>query len=146
MNLSRSSTIIKTNINRITCLLFLFPLLVFAQGEYEEVNSNKESQGFSLVEKWAMYPGGEKGISEHINTELKYPDQALEDSIQGLVILKYVVQTDGSVSEIEVIESVHPLLDAGARRVIQTMTKWKPAIQRGNPVKSAYEQVFNFKL
>ena len=93
-----------------------------------------------------MYPNGEIGINEHIRKELIYPKEALADSIQGRVVVKYVVQTDGSVDEIEVLKSVNPFLDAEAKRVIRTMEKWKPAIQRGKPVKSAYQQVFKFKL
>ncbi len=125
--------------------LFL-PVLTLAQEEYQEVNPNKESHGFSLIEKWAMYPGGEIGISNYIHRELKYPKSAIRDSIEGVVIVKYVVQTDGRVDEVEIIQSAHPILDEEAKRVIQVMDKWKPAIQGGTAVKLAYEQVFNFKL
>ncbi len=93
-----------------------------------------------------MYPGGEIGVNEHVKNELKYPEEALSDSIQGRVVVRYVVQTDGNVGEIEVVESVHPLLDEEAMRVIRAMQKWKPGIQRGKPIKAAYLQAFNFNL
>lgn len=93
-----------------------------------------------------MYPGGEQGINQFIKRELTYPEEALKDSIEGRVIVRYVVENDGSVGEIEVIQSVHPLLDEEAKRVVKAMQKWKPAIQRGKPVKSAYLQAFNFHL
>jgi TonB family protein len=114
--------------------------------DYQEINPNKGSSGFSLVDQWPMYPNGEIGISQHIKQELSYPEKALTDSIQGRVVVKYVVQTDGSVGEIEVVESVHPLLDKEAKRVIRAMEKWKPAIQEGKPIKAAYLQAFNFNL
>lgn len=114
--------------------------------DYQEINPNKGSSGFSLVDQWPMYPGGKIGIHEHIKQELSYPEEALTDSIQGRVVVKYVVQTDGSVGEIEVVERVHPLLDEEAKRVIRAMEKWKPAIQQGKPVKAAYKQEFNFRL
>lgn len=132
-------------------ITFLLPTVGFSQDmrgdiQYQEVNPNKESGGFSLVDQWPMYPGGEMGINEHIKKELKYPKEAMNDSIQGRVVIRYIIQTDGSVSEIEVVVSVHPLLDAEAKRVIGAMKKWKPAIQRGKAIKTAYEQDFYFKL
>jgi len=131
----------------------LFPFFsLFAQEElqqdknYKEINPNKGAGGFSLVDQWPMYSGGEMGINEHIKNELKYPEEALNDSIQGRVVVRYVVQTDGNVGEIEVVESIHPLLDEEAKRVIRAMEKWKPGVQRGKPIKAAYLQAFNFTL
>lgn len=113
---------------------------------YKEINPNKNAGGFSLVDQWPMYPGGKEGVDEHIKNELNYPEEALKDSIVGRVLVRYVVQTDGSVGEVEVVEGVHPLLDAEAIRVIEAMDRWKPAIQRGKPTKAAYLQAFNFHL
>lgn len=113
---------------------------------YEEVVAIKNQGGFSLVESWAKYPNGEKGITELITNNLKYPEKAIKKKIEGIVTIKYVVQVDGTVGEIEVINSVHPLLDKEAIRVIRLMEKWKPSIQRGKPVKTAYNQDFRFKL
>ena len=76
---------------------------------YQEINPNKGSDGFSLVDRWPMYPGGEQGINQYIKRELTYPEEALKDSIEGRVIVRYVVETDGSVGEIEVIQRVHPV-------------------------------------
>jgi len=113
---------------------------------YEEVVAIKNQGGFSLVESWAKYPNGEKGITELIINNLKYPEKAIKKKIEGIVTIKYVVQVDGTVGEIEVIKSVHPLLDEEAIRVIRLMEKWEPSIQRGKPVKTAYNQDFRFEL
>jgi len=113
---------------------------------YEEVAAIKNQGGFSLVDSWAKYPNGEKGISELITNNLKYPEKAAKKKIEGVVTIKYVVQVDGTVSEIEVVTGVHPLLDKEAVRVIRLMEKWEPTIQRGKPVKTAYNQDIRFKL
>jgi protein TonB len=114
---------------------------------YEEVNPfGDKGSGFSLVEKWPMYPNGQQGINDHIVNTLHYPKQALQDSIYGRVIVRYVVQLDGSIGEVVVVEKVHPLIDEEAVRVIKLMKKWKPGRQKGVPVKTAYQQPINFKL
>lgn len=113
---------------------------------YEEVVAVKNQGGFSLVESWAKYPNGEKGITELIINNLKYPEKAVKKKIEGIVTIKYVVQVDGTVGEIEVTKSVHPLLDNEAIRVIRLMEKWEPSIQRGKAVKTAYNQDFKFEL
>jgi TonB family protein len=139
---------------KITIALYstlLLPIFLMSQNDgrsenYIEINPNPNSSSFSLVDQWPMYPGGEIGVNEHVKNELKYPEEALSDSIQGRVVVRYVVQTDGNVGEIEVVESVHPLLDEEAKRVIRAMEKWKPGVQRGKPIKAAYLQAFNFNL
>jgi protein TonB len=60
--------------------------------------------------------------------------------------VRYVVQLDGSIGEVVVVEKVHPLIDEEAVRVIKLMKKWKPGRQKGVPVKTAYQQPINFKL
>lgn len=113
---------------------------------YKEVLAIKSQGGFLLVDSWAKYPNGEKGIKELIYNNLKYPEEAVKNKIEGVVTIRYVVQTDGTVDEIEVVKSVDPLLDKEAVRVIGLMEKWKPSIQREEPVKTAYNQDIRFEL
>ena len=138
----------------LTILLFVFfsfSSRVFSQDvkdeNYQEINPyGGQSGSFSLVERWPMYPNGIDGVNQHIAENLKYPKKAEKEKVEGRVVISYVVEIDGSVEEIKIIESVNPLLDEEAKRVISTLKKWKPAVQRGNPVKTAYQQVINFKL
>lgn len=129
-------------------LLIVFSIKVFSQDtiNYQEVDPNLNNGGFSLVDKWPMYPNGQTGINEHIKNNLQYPDTARAKGIEGKVIIEYVIQTDGSVGEVKIIESAHPILDEEAVRVIKLMTNWKPGVQRGKPIKTAYLQAFNFEL
>ena len=96
---------------------------------YQEINPNPNTGGFSLVDQWPMYPGGIEGVNKHVEKELKYPKEAKKEKIEGRVVIRYVVQTDGSVGEIQVIESVHPLLDEEAIRVIKRIPPTKYILQ-----------------
>ena len=77
---------------------------------------------------------------------LKYPKEAQENNIQGRVTVKFDVETDGSIGNVKVVRSVHPLLDEEAVRVIKSMPKFKPIIEDGKPVKEQFTMVVPFKL
>lgn len=124
----------------------VLPEKILMKKNYLEVKLFDAENGFSLIEKFAMYPDGIEGIIQHIVNTLKYPRKAQEEKIEGEVIVQYTVDIDGSITNIKVTQSVHDLLDNEAIRVIKQMEKWEPAYQRGKPVKSLYTQLFRFKL
>ncbi|KAF0128631.1 MAG: outer membrane transport energization protein TonB [Bacteroidetes bacterium] len=124
----------------------VLPEKILMKKNYLEVKLFDAENGFSLIEKFAMYPDGKEGIIQHIVNTLKYPRKAQEKKIEGEVIVQYTVDIDGSITNVKVTQSVHDLLDNEAIRVIKQMEKWEPAYQRGKPVKSLYTQLFRFKL
>lgn len=128
-------------------VLFSVSVTTKAQSDttYTEVYPQGIKPDFSIVDSWPMYPGGADGITRHIITNVKYPAAALEAKVKGVVIIAYLVQKDGTVGDVRVVKSVHPALDQEAIRVIQLMKPWKPAIQRGEPVKVRMQQQFDFK-
>ena len=76
--------------------------------DYIEINPFGESfKGFSNVDHWAKYPGGKQGILRHIEENLKYPESAKNQKIEGSVTVEYTIETDGSVDDINVIKSDH---------------------------------------
>ena len=83
-----------------------------------------------------------KWIYKHI----KYPKQAVEEGIQGNVVVEYVVDADGTVSDVKVVRSAHPLLDKEAVRVIGSMPKFKPILEDGTPARKTYRTLVPFKL
>lgn len=114
---------------------------------YIEVNPFGESfKGFSNVDQWAKYPGGKQGILQHIEENLKYPEIAKKQKIEGSVTIEYTIETNGSVDDIKVIKSDNPVLEVEAKRVIELMDKWIPSSKNGKPIKTKYKQVINFKL
>lgn len=113
---------------------------------YQQVNPFEgQNMAFSLVDSWPQYPGGTAGVAKFVANNTKYPQAALNDSVQGTVIVSYIIQVDGSIGDVKVVKSVHPALDAEAVRVIRLMERWKPAIQKGEPVKLMMSQQFNFR-
>jgi protein TonB len=101
---------------------------------YKIVAPEPEKEPFFAVEEPPMFPGGESALLEYIAENTKYPAEALENNIQGKVIVRFAVSADGSVKRIEVLRGVHPLLDEEAVRVISTLPLWKPGKQNGKPV------------
>ncbi len=98
---------------------------------------------FVPSEDMPIFPGN---INKWISQNIKYPPLAADNGIQGKVYLKFVVEKDGSISNIEVIRGVDPSLDKEAVRVISKMPKWKPGKQRGKPVRVSYNLPITFQL
>ena len=77
----------------------------------------------------STFPGGKKALLNFLNENTKYPEQAVKDSIEGTVIVRFEVASDGSIINPHILQGVHPLLDAEALRVVNLMPKWKPGDQ-----------------
>ena len=92
------------------------------------------------------FPGGTDALLEFMRKNINYPADAREKDIQGRVLVTFIVNKDGSLTEPEVVKSVDPLLDAEALRLISVMPKWKPGTQRGKPVRTKYTLPVNFRL
>jgi len=97
-------------------------------------------------DKYAMYPNGLKGVYEHISKTTKYPSNAINNNIQGKVLVEYIVEKDGQVKEAKIIENVSNELDKEALRVIFALERFYPGFIDGKPVRIAYRQPINFKL
>jgi len=101
---------------------------------------------FVVVEEMPMFPGGEKALLDFLQENLVYPEKAKADSIQGKVIVRFVVNTKGEAESVDVIKGVHHLLDAEAIRVVDLMNGFKPGKQGGQPVNVWYMVPVNFEL
>ena len=82
----------------------------------------------------ASAQGGVVALVSFLQQNLKYPEEAKEKEIQGRVIVQFTIETDGSVSDVSVLQSVHPLVDAQVVNAISSMTGWKPGMHEGKPV------------
>ena len=106
----------------------------------------KGDSTFVHVEIESEFPGGAKGWNRYLMDNLNYPKAAVRKRIQGTVVVQFIVDKDGNVTDAEVIQSVHPLLDDEALRLIKNSPRWKPAIQDGKKVKSYKKQPVVFQL
>ena len=109
-----------------------------------EEESDGEADIFQVVEDMPQFPGG--SVQKWIAKNVKYPMIAQENNIQGKVFVQFVIEKDGSVSDVKVARSVDPSLDKEAIRVVKAMPKWKPGKQRGKPVRVSYTVPINFQL
>jgi TonB family protein len=101
---------------------------------------------YVIVEKMPNYPGGDKELMKFINDNIKYPEDAKAENIQGRVILRFVVNTEGKAEAVSVLKGVHPKLDAEAVRVISLLNGWTPGMQGGKPVNVWYSIPVTFNL
>ena len=106
----------------------------------------QEAEIFTIVEEMPDFPGGTQKLADYLAKNIKYPQIARESGIQGRVFISFVVEPDGSVSNVNVMRSLGGGCDEEAVRVVKSMPKWKPGKQRGKPVRVSYILPVNFKL
>lgn len=106
----------------------------------------EENTVFEYVEQMPSFPGGEAALMQYLSKNIKYPSFAEENNIQGRVICSFVVERDGSVSDIRIKRSVDPSLDKEAMRVVSAMPKWIPGRQNGQMVRVKYTLPVTFRL
>jgi protein TonB len=112
-------------------------------GKEEE---DEEVQIFTVVESMPSFPGGEAARIQYLNDNIKYPQMARESGIQGRVFVTFVVEKDGSVTDVKVLRGIGGGCDEEAVRVIKNMPKWDPGKQRGKPVRVQFNMPILFKL
>lgn len=101
---------------------------------------------FDVVEEMPSFPGGSAALMSYLNGNTKYPVVAQENGVQGKVIISFVVERDGSISDVRVARSVDPSLDREAQRVVKSMPRWKPGKQNGSAVRVKYTVPVVFRL
>ena len=101
---------------------------------------------YQLVEQMPEFPGGEAKIVEFISKNIHYPQAAKEKGIQGRVFIGFIIEKDGSISNVRNLRSVDSELDAEAMRVVESMPKWKPGMHEGEPVRVSFQIPIHFKL
>ena len=101
---------------------------------------------FDVVEEMPSFPGGNGALMSYLNSNTKYPVVAQENGVQGKVIISFVVERDGSISDVKVARSVDPSLDREAQRVVKSMPRWTPGKQNGQTVRVKYTVPVVFRL
>jgi len=106
----------------------------------------EENKVFDVVEQMPSYPGGMGALMQYLSSHIKYPVIAEENGIQGRVICTFVVERDGSITDVKIAKSVDPSLDKEAMRVVSSMPKWIPGKQNGSAVRVKYTLPVTFRL
>lgn len=111
-----------------------------------EGEENDSEACFTVVEEEPEFPGGTEALMDFIRKNLRYPEILAESCIQGRVILSFVVEKDGSITDIQEMRSPSEYLTEEAIRVVKLMPKWKPGKQRGQAVRVKYMLPITFRL
>ena len=101
---------------------------------------------FDVVEEMPHFPGGAAALQAFLKSNTKYPVVAQENGVQGRVIVSFVVERDGSITDVRVVRSVDPSLDREASRVVRSMPRWSPGKQNGSAVRVKYTVPVVFRL
>ena len=106
----------------------------------------EETKIFTVVEQMPMYPGGDAALMGYLRDNIKYPTVAAENGVQGRVVVGFVVERDGSITDVNILRGVDPSLDREAMRVVKSMPRWNPGKQNGSAVRVKYQVPVSFRL
>ena len=127
-------------------LAMLFSSVTLMAQEVDSTTETQEEEVYSIVETMPSFPGGQTALNAYIQENLKYPQSALEDGIQGRVYVNFVVEKDGSISNVKVNRGIGGGCDEEAVRVVKAMPRWVPGVQRDQTVRVSYMMPIVFKL
>lgn len=130
-------------------VFLLFILLFTVQFSFANeipTDSVKKEMVFDMPEQMPQFPGGGDAMDQFVNETIKYPAAAKEKRIQGKVYVQFVVEKDGSITDVIVRRGTNELLDAEAVRVVKLMPNWKPGSVKGKPVRVRYTLPITFSL
>lgn len=114
--------------------------------DHSHLVSSKSYGLFAKIEMESKFPGGDAGWRRYLSENFVYPQKAIRKKIQGTVIVQFIVDKEGKVTDVQVVKPVDPLLDAAAIQLIKSSPDWTPAVQNGRNVKSYKKQPIVFQL
>ncbi len=109
-----------------------------------EPKTSESEKPFQIVDQMPVFPGGDSALFKFISENLKYPNN--ESCIEGRVVLRFVVDKEGDIKDVEVLRSLHPEFDNEAIRVVKSMPKWNVGKQNGVSVDAYYTLPILFRL
>jgi len=108
--------------------------------------AQQEEEVFHVVETQPEYPGGENAMLKFIKDNLVYPESAKKNGVEGVVYVNFIIEKDGSISNVKVLRGISAECDNEIIRVVNLMPNWSPGMQRGRPVRVYFNLPFRFKL
>ena len=111
-----------------------------------KMKSKGENRIYTSVEKKPQYPGGMGYFKKYIDRNLKYPEQAKKDSIEGVVVMQFIVEKNGDITSPKVVRNLEPTLDSIAMNLIRNMPRWTPGSDHGTIVRCKYSIPISFKI
>ena len=131
---------------KLILMLLMAVCCLMTANAQKTVVSQTNQKVFDTVDQMPEYPGGMQAMIEFLQANMKYPEDAAKQKVEGRVMVQFVVETDGSISDVHVAKQVFPSLDAEAIRVVQAMTKWTPGKEKGKVVRVKYNLPIVFRM
>lgn len=131
---------------KLILMLLMAACCLMTANAQKTVVSQTDPKVFDTVEQMPEYPGGMQAMIEFLQANMKYPENAAKQKVEGRVLVQFVVETDGSVTDVHVAKQVFPSLDAEAIRVVQAMPKWTPGKDKGRVVRVKYNLPIVFRM
>ena len=113
-------------------------LYIMTMSAQKTIVSQKSQKVYDTVDQMPEFAGGMSALIDYLSTNIKYPQDAIKQNLSGRVMVMFVVETDGSISNVKVAKNVFPSLDAEAVRVVKAMPKWIPGRHKGKIVRVNY--------
>jgi TonB family protein len=120
-------------------------VIIYQDTSKENIPDNNE-EVFIIVDQHPQYPGGDEARLEFLRNNIVYPAEAKEQGIQGTVYIGFIVEKDGTVSNVKIVRGVHKLIDDEAIRATKLMPNWIPGIQKGKVVRVSYNMPIKFTI
>lgn len=121
------------------------PIIVAPATQNQDKNPQDKSV-FTVVDEMPMFPGGDEARMKYLKENIAYPEEARKAGIEGVVYITFVVEADGSMSDIGILRGIGGGCDEEAMRVIEGMPTWQPGLQRGKPVRTQFNMPIRFTL
>lgn len=112
----------------------------------EEKKVSVDDEVFVIVEEQAEFPGGMEAMYAYIQKNLVYPEKAKEKGIEGRVFVSFIIEKDGSISNVKILRGIGGGCDEAAMEMVKNMPKWKPGKQKGKPVRYQFTLPIKFEL
>ena len=131
---------------KLILMSFMVICCLMTANAQKTVGSQTNQRVYDEVKQMPEYPGGMPAMIEFLQTNIKYPEDAVKQKVEGRVMVQFVVETDGSISDVHVAKQVFPSLDAEAIRVVQAMPNWVPGREKGKVVRVKYNLPIVFRM
>jgi len=126
----------------LTLVLIALSIFTFAQNKKDtseiKIDSIQNEKTYLKVEEMPYFPGGEKALKKYISKNLSYPKQEKESKVSGKVYVSFIIEKDGSITDIKVLRGLKYYFDKEAIRLVRNMPNWIPGIQSGEKAKVQY--------
>ena len=131
---------------KLILMLLMAVCCLMTANAQKTVVSQTNQKVFDTVDQMPEYPGGMQAMIEFLQANMKYPEDAAKQKVEGRVMVQFVVETDGSISDVHVAKQVFPSLDAEAIRVVKAMPNWTPGKEKGRVVRVKYLLPIVFRM